>query len=96
MAEPLKLIGWGWKITQRTLGLRVLFVVVGDETGKGGGSVVIKEIIYSMKLNYGKGLYKKTQRHGVVTFKVRLLVLMEFPSLSVLLRIDDEYTISVL
>lgn len=34
-------------------------MVVGDETGKGGGSVVIKEIIYSMKLNYGKGCIKK-------------------------------------
>ena len=30
----------------------------GDETGR-EGSVVIKEIIYSMKLNYGKGLRKK-------------------------------------
>jgi len=30
----------------------------GDETGR-EGSVVINEIIYSMKLNYGKGLHKK-------------------------------------
>lgn len=30
----------------------------GDETGR-EGSVVINEIIYSMKLNYGKGPHKK-------------------------------------
>lgn len=50
-------------------------MVVGDEKGRGGGSVVIKEIIYSMKLNYGKGLYKKTQRHGVMTFQSSIISL---------------------
>lgn len=33
--------------------------VGGDDEMAREGSVVIKETIYSMKLNYGKGLHKK-------------------------------------
>jgi len=61
MADPLQLEGWRWKITHTTLGLSGL---VGADGTSGEGSVVIKEIMYSMKLNYGKGLYKKIVRES--------------------------------